>query len=603
LAKSYGFTDTGADVSISGSTATYLLLGVQDTPPTDIDLSLATTTVGYNTAALTWGQVKVYSWVTQKGVPGTTTWSSSGTETVFYRARATSANLDVRCRVNRVNASGVVQDTGTWTAYQTTSTQNLTFNPSKPTWGTPALDDRLSIDIEFKDKRTSGTSVSYRFTTNFGDARATPSSYFTTQVEGPEAAAYKKIYYLTNDTSDLSTYANGTYVMNDTGESTTSTFSITSINSSKTFGWITPANTPNNADFDDGTIDMQFRFPFSIENRTETKTINIYPVIDRISSSGTILESTSNVVLAVVDDANSSGDMYAIVRIPNKTWTAGNATDRLGLKITLTISAPTGVFDFKARLHDGTNKIAVLYSKITDNTSSGSTTYKTLTPAATGANSITYSYTAVKSLSSTATGVEALNRLIGITKTVTSTEASNLSRNIGLNLSYNGAGSDSIIKNIGKTLTSSSTGLSSYTLGLLQTLAFTVYSTAMATKSSIFTAVRSFSSAGTGTSSLSRLIGKTIGTTSIGVETVIKTVKKTLTAATGGGVELSRKVGFVRAIAGSVAASAANALLSQLSFMCGGAGVPSLNKSTIFGGPTIWKIVVGFKDLWHDLWK
>jgi hypothetical protein len=313
------------------------------------------------------GVTATYAFISTPGYPGSDSWSTSGTETVKLNIVVTSADLDARVRILRVNSSGTAQDTGSWTSYQTMSADR-TFNPTKPTWGTTAITDRLALEIEFVDTRGHGGSISHSFSL----CGLSDSGYFQTQVDTPDTDAYEHTYYLTNNASDLSTYADGNYDMDGTGESSSTTFLYTGLAdaASKTIGFITPAGTPNNTDWSGTTEHMVLLVELAAGNDSsigDSDGVQLVVTAERLNSSGTLQESASAAVSAwsraVINSISSTTYALLGLSVPNKVWASASTGDRLALKMVLTNSMGETA-DIGMRIHTGSSQTGILYSKI-----------------------------------------------------------------------------------------------------------------------------------------------------------------------------------------------------------------------------------------------
>ena len=632
--------------SVFGSDYSYTLQSrASTTPPT-------TSHINGNTASfevspsIGSGATVLMSFITEAGFPGTETWSTSGTEVVDLFFSATYSDLDIRTRLRRIEGSNTVKDTGSWTSYQTVSSTNLTFNPVKPTWGTVIAVDRLILDIEWVDTRGHGGASTYTFIHGAEDASSTGStSFFTTQIEGPDSSSYDTQFFTTDDASDLSTYTDNNYELNTTGEAGSTTINFTSLGDTDTkeIGWITPSGTPNNAAFEDGLEGMRLELEIKVDN-VSTASASTYTrfglSIDRISSGGTVLQSSNVKSYRVKPSSTGTGGSYETLGISVSnaiSWTSGSTTDRIGLTLTLDAFSSGGITqDVSIRVHDGTSQTSSFYSKIVDSTAGGTTTFKTITFTGTGAESVTKIPGLVKVCA--ATGTEALTRNIGFTKTYAGTGTETVVKQIEttkthsatgtstfakalmnlLTLVYTGTGTQTAVKNIGKTLSSSATGtavltriadfyrtLSAAATGTStvvknvgKTLSQAATGTNTFAKTLITTILKSVSAAGIGTSSLAKKILTTIAVSAVGTNIVseilirvktlaigasgtlgtLKNIGKTLSSSATGALSITKSIGKALVYVAAGAAGFAKGLLDTMLFSIGATGTSSITK-------------------------
>jgi hypothetical protein len=114
----------------------------------------ATTTLVISVPA---GTTRSASFITPSGVPNSDDWEDAGSWTVEFDVA--SGDMDVTCRVRvvRLNSTGTILESGTYTSTQTFQASR-TFTPSAPTWSSSeACGNRIAIELELVE--TGGHSA------------------------------------------------------------------------------------------------------------------------------------------------------------------------------------------------------------------------------------------------------------------------------------------------------------------------------------------------------------------------------------------------------------------------------------------------------------
>lgn len=90
-------------------------------------------------------------WITPSGTPNSDSWESGGTQTVEIELDSGNMSVDGQVRIVRVNSSGTILQSGSYTANQTLFGGPLTFSPVSPTWtgGEEDCTNRLAIQMNF----------------------------------------------------------------------------------------------------------------------------------------------------------------------------------------------------------------------------------------------------------------------------------------------------------------------------------------------------------------------------------------------------------------------------------------------------------------------
>lgn len=343
LFTTQGDLDSGttADTTINSATATHYMLRsdgssgfhhISQTDTTDVNLSS--------------GATSVINWVTIPGLPGETSWSTSS-DSVQVRMGTTSSDLDCRVRVLRVNSSGTVQDTGSWTSYQTMSATFRTFTPTAPTWGTISVSDRYVIEVDFTDTRPHGGSTAYDIQFD-GAGRAIPCRTSTNvgDLDAPSSSQYNQVYHCTNTASDLSTYADGNYVLSTSDQTTLQEMNFTNLTASGgtvEIGFITASGVPNSTSWESNTTNQVLNLEIDAYNMSTATTVHddldFEAQVERLNSSGTVQETaTASITWAQSVSENTAhiAPLHVSIHIPNKSWTSPAATDRLAVRLLFT---------------------------------------------------------------------------------------------------------------------------------------------------------------------------------------------------------------------------------------------------------------------------
>lgn len=82
------------------------------------------------------------------GLPNNDAWEDGGTQTVEIEIDVGHMNIDMRCRIVKLDSAGVIIESGAFTSFQTAQASRV-FSPVAPTWaGAEACDNRLAIEFE-----------------------------------------------------------------------------------------------------------------------------------------------------------------------------------------------------------------------------------------------------------------------------------------------------------------------------------------------------------------------------------------------------------------------------------------------------------------------
>lgn len=537
-------TTSSADITV-GSLITHYLVPTWDSLNTTNNLVKD----GLSRGAITLGSGEAINiaHVTPPAYPATTTWASSGTETVVIALETANADTDVRVRILQVNSSGTAQATGSWTSYQTMSVAVRTFNPTRPTWSSPAVTDRYVIEIEYLDTRPhGGSSTSFiAFTVDVGSNQC----YVTAQTEGPDSGQYDGIYKFTNTASDLSTYANGNYLMDSTGETGSTTIEFTGVANAatRTIGFITASGDPNKTTWTNDTEEQVVIIECACWNDSSVSIADRAQyelTVERINSSGTVQESaTASEIFCAESTTGTSGTYQQIgFSVPNRSWTSPASTDRIGLKLVITNN--TGeTSDFGIRIHDGTSQTGQFYSKTfpaggtlftesntytatgTAGLSTEATFFRTLANTATGTAALTKIGTFARTFANTAVGTAALTaaktftRAFSQTATGTAALVTSSVFTLASAISATGTAGFARVATFVRTLANSAVGSAALatTASFFRTLANTAVGTAAL--STLATFPRAFSLAATGTAALATAAVLSVTNTFTGVGT------------------------------------------------------------------------------------
>lgn len=318
-------TANSPDVSLS-STQDYYIQGVTR------QSNFVTYSGAGISISLSAGASETVGWVSHPGIPYSTSWESSGTETVDLSVSTTNADIDLRVRVKRVNSSGTAQATGSYTSYQT-SALSMIFNPTRPSWGTVSQTDRLCLEIEALNTAGHGGSKTVSI-----DDGLSGWETAVTMCGGGAGTDYQNAFYLTNNTSDLSLGGDGTTDITtsiDTTNDTVSDSGATTYN----FYFATTSSLPNNDSWEDGGYS-----PVNIILQATNFAANTATCRGRfisVNSSGTTLQTGS---YGPIVTYQLSINMYGALSVPNPTWTHTEACGNrlvLELEITCTTSSTT----------------------------------------------------------------------------------------------------------------------------------------------------------------------------------------------------------------------------------------------------------------------
>ena len=146
--KQFYLTDTAASPSPGWGDGNYQLS--TSTGSTDITITLA------NLAT------KNYGWVWQSDFRNAS-WEDGGTSTLNLNITSTEALLRARVRVVSLNSSNVIQQSGTYTAYQTLAASRV-FSVTSPTWThSESSTNRLGYEIEVNNLSEHGGDESATF--------------------------------------------------------------------------------------------------------------------------------------------------------------------------------------------------------------------------------------------------------------------------------------------------------------------------------------------------------------------------------------------------------------------------------------------------------
>jgi hypothetical protein len=133
------------------------------TPFTDgnriLDNDTALNTAASLTFSISRGINELHGWVRQSAWQNAS-WEDGGTATLDLYFDTTDANIDVRARIVSLNSSNTVLQSGSWTGWQTAST-DLTFSITAPTWThTEAATNRVAVEIELTNTAAHGGALS-----------------------------------------------------------------------------------------------------------------------------------------------------------------------------------------------------------------------------------------------------------------------------------------------------------------------------------------------------------------------------------------------------------------------------------------------------------
>ncbi len=142
----YFVTEDASDLSPSWDNTTIFDNEIRDTNPID-QVSI---TIDLAASALGSGSV-----ISQAGVPNSDDWEDGGTwtiETIIIGGGNPNNNLRMRVRAVRLTSSGGIDQSGSFTSFQTFTGGIHNFSPVAPTWSTSeACSHRFAIEFEFEN--------------------------------------------------------------------------------------------------------------------------------------------------------------------------------------------------------------------------------------------------------------------------------------------------------------------------------------------------------------------------------------------------------------------------------------------------------------------
>lgn len=99
---------------------------------------------------------KSAGYILESGSPNSDDWEDGGTWRAEFYIKNNEGNMNVRarCRAVRLTSSGGIDQSGSYTSYQTLTDDNTlyTFNPAAPTWSTSeACSHRLAFEWHFNN--------------------------------------------------------------------------------------------------------------------------------------------------------------------------------------------------------------------------------------------------------------------------------------------------------------------------------------------------------------------------------------------------------------------------------------------------------------------
>lgn len=99
-------------------------------------------------ATRSWGIILI------SGLPNNDAWEDSGVQTVEIEVNAGTMDITARCRIVKLSSTGVIIESGAFTATQTMQASRV-FSPVAPAWaGAEACGNRLAIEFEFVNTNT-----------------------------------------------------------------------------------------------------------------------------------------------------------------------------------------------------------------------------------------------------------------------------------------------------------------------------------------------------------------------------------------------------------------------------------------------------------------
>lgn len=131
-------------------------------PFTEFNKEISTGTGSDTTllVSLTASETVTGGFITLSTVPNSDAWESGGTWTVEIEIDTGNHQIDGRVRCVRLDSSGTVLQTGSYTVAQALNATR-TFSPVAPTWtgGEEACDNRLAVEVEFAEQSGMAQSV------------------------------------------------------------------------------------------------------------------------------------------------------------------------------------------------------------------------------------------------------------------------------------------------------------------------------------------------------------------------------------------------------------------------------------------------------------
>ncbi len=142
----YFQNDTASDLSPSWANTTQF-----DDELVDTDVFATFTEL----VSLSTSEIKSASFISTSDLPNSDDWEDGGTWTTQIATNSGGAmNIRGRVRAVRLTSTGTIDQSGSFTGYQTFSSGNtdFTFSPVAPTWSTTeACSHRLAFEYEFEN--------------------------------------------------------------------------------------------------------------------------------------------------------------------------------------------------------------------------------------------------------------------------------------------------------------------------------------------------------------------------------------------------------------------------------------------------------------------
>lgn len=116
----------------------------------DKDMSTGASGNGNFTFTVPASSTRSSAFITLSGIPDSDGWENGGTQTVEIDVNMGDADVTCRCRIVRLNSTGTILQSGSFTSTQVMSASR-TFSPVAPTWtgGEEACGNRLAIEFEW----------------------------------------------------------------------------------------------------------------------------------------------------------------------------------------------------------------------------------------------------------------------------------------------------------------------------------------------------------------------------------------------------------------------------------------------------------------------